>query len=697
MLPSFVPLMELIPILPADIVEPIMELDDRLARRRAGEGSWLWTPINLSTLLRIRKPTPDFPYMVIFRGDKRSARSVAQWRKTLRLKPIHVSPFSGGGNLLPRDLSQAVLRSRLTGIARKAAEIDHSIEVTEHLKLLGSWIVPEVRESSIKLHSHNVTKPNEMTLISAGEVARHSKEGHLKASTYEQYVEGITDSSKAVMRLWPRTTDRPIYLLSPCRPDIFLVAPSMYEGKVKQIERVLPNKAAKSAMRALDRQRGYTIEIRAESEEDINLIGHLFALRGEELNLTTTAVGLRTAGTVAASIRLPPAVNRTRGVVGQLARFLRRQDNPPSIKSARVFKAVQDALSQYIPEDHLKLISASQAGIKIIADAPIEWLPINGLPLGIRYDVSRINSTPGNLFLEQIRSPMSLMITPEAFRNYLVLSMFEDGDHIAPYLRIGTGFTRDAKAEPIIGSFKSPKNSADFANCINGFHGPLLIIDSHAEHPDGDFPGGLIIGGKTFDIWSLVGKVKMPPIVVLSACDTHPFDRNHATVANGFLACGAVAVVATSLPIRASQAARFVARLVNRAVHYGSIVNQMGRGIAWSHIVGGLLRMELATDIIGRFHVKGFFNDEVKSKIQLQTNIQLNPLDPSWYESLLERLLKACNPVPENFDQIVDSAIAASDAIRYVHLGNPESIIIADQRIAAMAYSNNHSADFDPR
>lgn len=163
------------------------------------------------------------------------------------------------------------------------------------------------------------------------------------------------------------------------------------------------------------------------------------------------------------------------------------------------------------------------------------------------------------------------------------------------------------------------------------------------------------------------------------------------------LACSALAVVANSLPIRTPQAARFVARLVNRAVHYSSIVNQMGRGIAWSHIVSGLLRMELATDIIGRFHVKGFFNDEVKSEIQLKTNIQLNPLDPSWYESLLERLLKACSSVPENFDQIVESAIAASDAIRYVHLGNPESIIIADQSIAAKAYSNNHSAHFDPR
>jgi len=110
-LPNFVPLMEFIPTLPADIVDPIMGLDDRLARRRTGDGAWLWTPVNLSTLLRKRKPTPDFPYMVIFTIDQQSARAVAEWRKGLRLKPIHVSFYKVGGSLLPADLSQEVLRN----------------------------------------------------------------------------------------------------------------------------------------------------------------------------------------------------------------------------------------------------------------------------------------------------------------------------------------------------------------------------------------------------------------------------------------------------------------------------------------------------------------------------------------------------------------------------------------------------------
>ncbi len=686
---NFVPLMEFIPSLPADIFDPTMEADDRLARRRSGDSPWLWTPVNLSTLLAKRKPGPAYPYMVVFSADKETARKVSDWRKGLRIKPIHVSFYRGGGAIHPADFTQEVLGHHLAALARKAASVLKGLDIEEHLEVLGAWQPPERRPCSVNFHSHNVTKPNEMTLIGAGEEPAHGEEGHLQSSPHELYVQGISESAEAVMQLWEQTRGRPAYFVSPPRPDIFLIAPASYRGMSKKLERAINEPLLKSAMRALDRQRGYTIELKLEggdqNEAHINMIGPIFGFRGAEMKLTTTAVGLRTAGTVAATIRLPPAVNRTGGVVGQLARFVRTHENPPPVKSARVFKAVQDALQEYVPQEHLNLIARSEAGIKIIADAPIEWLPVDGLPLGIRFDVSRINSTPGNLFLEQIRPPMPIFIPPDAFRNYLVLSMFDDGDPIAPFLRLGTLGTVDEDGKPIIGSFASPKSVDQFVQSIGKFDGPLLIVDSHAHHPDGDEPGGLIVDGAPFDVWSLAGKVQMPPIVILSACDTHPFDRNHATVANGFLACGAVAVVATALPIRGAHAARFVMRLINRAVHYGDIMNGMGRAVSWSHIVGGLLRMELAVDILRHFHSTGRYDEKTRADLQLKTNMDINPHNPTWYETMLERIRAACNVLPEDFEREVADVIAASDAIRYLHLGNPEAIMVADHRAASRA------------
>ena len=673
--------MEQIPTFPADIMDPTLDLDVRLARRRGGEGAWIWSPVNLTTLLTKRKPLPIAPYFIVMSADKETAKAVSIWRSGLRLKPIHLSYHRVSGAHNPSTFSRDQLRNHLISQAKTAAKIDREIDISRHLRFLDKWRAEKLRPTSLRLHSHNVTRPNEMTLIGAGEARAAGEDGHLNVSAQDDYVRGISESTAAVMETWNQAKDSLAFRMMPPRPDLFLVAPSMYLGVAKRFERVIEDPSIKRALRGLDRQRDFTIALALADESAMNKIAPLLAMRGAEMKLMTTAIGLRTAGTLAAAIRLPPAVNRTGGVVGQLARFLRKHEDPPKVKTARVFKLVQQALEDAIPAEHRALIGRSNTGIKIISDAPLEWLPVDGVPLGIRHDVSRINSTPGNIFIEQIRPTNNLHIRPDQFRDYLVLSMFEQDDAVAPYLRVGTHHAVDSRGDQIVGTYAEPKSPEDFRVAIDRFTGPMVIIDAHAEHEDANGPGGLIIGGKSFDVWSLMGKVKMPPVVVLSACDTHPFDRSHATVANGFLACGAIAVVATVLPIRAPQAARFIMRLINRAVHFGAICNGQGYAVPWTHIVGGVLRMELVTDIIRGLETDGFFDDESSGRFMQAANVDLNPLLPDWFERLRDRVIESGSLDRNIWDKRVPDLIAGSDAIRYVHLGNPESIIVSSPEV----------------
>ena len=695
-LPYFMPLMEDIVRFPPDIIQPTLDPSVSLARQRGGDGAWMWTPVNLSTLLAKRKPLPIAPYMVVMSSDEMTAKKVAAWRAGLRLPPIHLSYHRAANAQHPYALTRAQLRHRLIALTRRAVRMEPRLDIDQHLDLLEHWRAEERRTSSLLFHSHNVTRANEMTLIGAGEAPAAGGEGHLQASPQDDYVQGITQSTEAVMALWEDSGDRLAHLLMPPRPDLFLVAPSMYRGISTRLANVVDDPLVKASLRKLDRQRGYTMELNIADEKDVERVGPLLALRGAELKLLASAVGLRAAGTLAATIRLPPAVDRTGGVVGQLARFLRAHEDPPRIKSARVFRIVQQALETAIPPEHRALIARSTAGIKIIAEAPLEWLPVDGLPLGIRFDVSRINTTPGNLFIEQIRPPMTHHITPDAFRNYLVLSMFEDGDPIAHHLRAGTWHTADGKNERILGRYASPRNPTEFAAALNRFDGPMVVIDSHATHPDAGDIGGLMIGGEHFDVWSLAGKVKMPPIVILSACDTHPFDRSHATVANGFLACGATAVVATALPIRAPQAARFVMRLINRAVHYGAIVNGMGQAVAWSSIVGGVLRLELVTDILRGFEDDGGFDEDARSALLLDTLKDLHPMRPDWFERLRDRVIATGAVDLAGWEARISDLIAASDAIRYLHLGNPEAILVSSPHVVEAIERRIEEAEAKP-
>jgi len=75
-----------------------------------------------------------------------------------------------------------------------------------------------------------------------------------------------------------------------------------------------------------------------------------------------------------------------------------------------------------------------------------------------------------------------------------------------------------------------------FIEALNSVEGGDINIDGHGIYDDGDGIGKLAIGKEQIDVWRLRGEMRVPPIVILSACDTHGLDSpSHATVGNGFL------------------------------------------------------------------------------------------------------------------------------------------------------------------
>lgn len=670
--------------MPADIVELTMDPADRLVRRRSGGGDWAWTPVNIENLERPgRAPSPIRPFMVVFSADRAVARRVSRWRRNLRIRPLHVSEVAGVGAVAPADFTVERLQQHCLTALGQAHDAMRRLDVDAAEAAIRAWRPFEQRPSSLRLHSHGVTQANQMVLLSAGERLPDNEDGVLNVSPHEDYVTAITESAQAVRDLRAQTEDRPVYLISPPRPDVILMAPSMYQGVGGYMANVPLSPVARRAFRAIQRQRGYTFNVRMEMD-DIDEVGPIGVMRGVELKLQNFAVGMRAASTLAATIRLPGQVNRISGVVGQLARHLRHYDeNLPDVKTARVFKVVQDALRDSIPEPHMAFLEGAQSGVKIIADAPLEWMPVGNLPLGIKFDVSRINATPGNTLIEQLRPRPPTHIRSEAFKRYLVVSMFDDNDGIAHHIRRGLEALPEAGVQGIAGITATADTVEEFIAAVNAYDGPILIIDSHGTH-EGDV-GGLIIGGQSIDIWSLKDRIKLPPIVILSACDTHPFDRSHATVANGFLHCGAQAVLATVLPIRSVPAAAFLVRLLLRAISFGNAMNGMGRAASWTNVVGGALRMQLASDVVRDLVRRGMVPGDQARALQLQTNVDINTPRSDWLDRLGDRCREAGGFDQAQWDKTFADILAASDAIRYTHVGNPESLLISDERVWARA------------
>ncbi len=690
---STAPLLIDLPRLPTDISELAMDPPDRLARRRAGHGGWIWSPVNVENLTRHGQPTPGRPFMVVFTSEPEPARRVSAWRRGLRVRPLRVSWHKVGGAIFPHELTVERLQQHCRAALRQAKEANRKLDVADQLALVDTWKPLEDKPSGLKHHSHNVTLPNEMVLRGAGFV-RDGEDGKLENSPEQDYIDGITESANAVLDLHAQAADRPIYLLNPPRPDVILLAPSMHVQAAEVIGRAKLSKLSVRAFHALERQRGYTIQLPVRDEKSVNEVGPIFSIRGGELRLSTYAVGMRAASTVAATLRLPPLVNRTAGVVGQLGRFLRHHENPPPVKTARVFRAVQNALADSMPPQHLEVLRRSTSGVKIVGEAPLEWMPLDDLPLGIARDVSRIGTTPGNLLIEQLRHVPPHYIPADAFKEYLIVSMFEEGDGIAHHARQALQVLPGATDAKIKGVSATPKSAAELIATVNAYTGPILIVDSHGTHPDKPNVGGLSIGGEFVDVWELAGKLEPPPIVVLSACDTHPFDRSHATVANGFLRCGAVAVLGTVLPIRSRDAAMFLVRLMFRAIAFGNAMNAAGRSAAWTNIVGGALRMQLASDIVRGLGAQGLIPAEAVEPIHLAANHDLNPPNefPHWLQRLMVRCMEAGNLSEEQWRRSYADILAASDVIRYVNIGNPEAILIADDRVLMRTYEESQGS-----
>jgi hypothetical protein len=184
------------------------------------------------------------------------------------------------------------------------------------------------------------------------------------------------------------------------------------------------------------------------------------------------------------------------------------------------------------------------------------------------------------------------------------------------------------------------------------------------------------------DIWHLRGKIdRPPPIVMLSACDTHAADRNHATSANGFLSIGTRAVLGTIFPIDARTAAIFTTRLLYRVAEFiPSSVGVLGRALTWTEIVCGMLKMQFLTDFLRHLMSRKLITEEIYFDIHPKGNYAINSGHDNPFQAVFELLI--VNGVDEAIARReLEVAVANSETISYLNMGRPETIMIGTEAL----------------
>jgi hypothetical protein len=666
--------------LPSEVLEFGLPHEATLARRVAGTGGWRWAPLSLQTILQIDISAED-PFWIIF-TDAETVDEVLTWARRQSFRPLVVSATAQSGVLARSDLTFGKVRKHvaktLEKVIRREPNIDHKL-VTE---CLSAWHPRKVAPSDFPDYGHNVVTPNVMALEGAG--CKFEQNGPFAGEMDQnKYISIIVQSARAVLEKRSAIPFADAFRKSPPGPDIIITAPSFYLAfQTSPSVRAEAPDPVRVLMRMFQRQDDYFVRSKGPVLADVLRSDDammLLRLRTHEQRIHTLAIGLKGASSLAATIRLPASVNRGTGALRHLATHL-RQGTRNELKMRRLFSAVQDHYRKVVAKDLLDLIQTSMTGIKLVTDAPLEWLPVGDLPLSLRFDVSRICSTPGNLMIGELVTPNLLKRSYKAYQEVLIISAFQDGDPIAEVLNDAV----DARAALWSGKVQltrmKVRTETEFVEALNSFRGGVMIFDGHGFAGTADEPGGLLIGGKPVDVWSLRGKARMPPVVILSACDTLAVDASHASAANGFLAIGARTVLGTLLPLDARAAASFIARLLHRLADYlPSAIETFGRAIRWTEIISGMLRMQLLTDLLNPFVDDHSISVKQMRKIHASGNAAINLLDPEWFEDLINAVAVETGIDIRDVRTRFRNAIATSEAIRYVQLGSPESVILDDQ------------------
>lgn len=676
--------------MPTDIFELTPNLRPyRIARRIANQAPINW--YGQSPLALRSHPFPvEAAFTVVLLNRNEKIADYADWMTNCP-GPVTLVADDPAAHIQYDTLSLEALRQRFLAICADLRALGTVADVDQAEAAISSWVEPEVRKLPFEIGGHGTIFPNAAALRVCGfrDIGLNPFKRHGEGEN--AHLEQIILTANAIFDERDANPPSVANLIYPRTPDLNLYCPATYELKSAfswrpELDRKVRHSFA-TTLRIIEKQSGYSFEISSEAQR-VALLGitddalkngempspnPIMSIRQREVWLGTEAVGCLAASEIGAVVRLPNRMNNTRGVVRQFAQHY-RSDRPEKLKRSELFRGLQRAISDGFPSELRPLIERSKDGIRIIADAHIEWLDVRGIPLGLRYNVSRIPVTPGNAFIDTLSSPVPIQSTPEDFRDVLIVSGLQEGDVIAEQFRVAFEIFGKEWRDQIRIKWVRVTCRQELIDAINDFEGMMMLFDGHGSHKP-DQPGMLWLGDEPVDVWSLRGEVhRVPPIVILSACDTHAADRNHATVANGFLALGSRSVLGSVFPLHASDAAMFAARLLYRVSDYiPAAIGLFKRSLTWSEVVSGMLRRQATTDIVRHLEAVGLLNRTLDLQHQMHGIVDTATDDP--FAQLHKALLD--HGIPEDrLNREIHIAIASSSTISYLHLGRPETIYI---------------------
>lgn len=684
--------------LPADIREPYAPASAVLARRLLRHVWPAILPVQVSSLSEAIASVIPTPFQVVLTNRPDVAQAVDHILASHQSPALHASAIPAPGRVSIETLdAQRIdqfarsvlgvlcLDPRWSGFARNARQV-----------MSGSK-----RRNATKHHLprglHNVTMPNELALTAFGwkltKVSRISEPLVIGPGDPKRYISHICASADAVAHERSRLVPSGAAALIDYR--YILAVSSVYWGHYDKWRKLVQG-AAPGARRRLKQIYASVVQastyydritVEGDAEEALrSLRGEITRQRAADMASFTSVLSALSCATLAPVLRLEPRLNEVRGELKLLAHCVRTEARSNlAWKASRLTRRIGERLRMLVDEEFLARIDVPERdgeieGMKLVCDVPLELMLSGGIPLCMRFDVSRQPPVPGNLFMGQcLVSPVILPMS--LFSEVLVVRSFAAGDVLRNMFESAVAVVQQGEEvgeAKVAYRFVDVSTPDEFVAALQSYGGAVLVFDGHGTYDSQTGVGTLVIGGEPLDVWALRSRCHVPPIVMFSACDTQPIDGSHGSVANAVFNLGARAVLATLFPIYGDKAALFNARMLYRLKAFIPAALKIRPFLTWREVVSGMLRMSYAYEVLRALAdlARVPLSEAEIRRIQLKANVAINARQADWHTVLMEAIADATALPMVELAHKVGQWVGLTDSLKYVQLGSPENIII---------------------
>ncbi|ALN61497.1 hypothetical protein GLA29479_612 [Lysobacter antibioticus] len=668
MIRGFDELIHLMSILPASAYE-VFASPEQLLRARRPVSPKRASIVNISLFLEHWPQLSDAPGIHVILGQPPQVRAAISTIRDENALFVCIDRVEGAINFhdhigLPAQLLDDALALAL--LTRLPASLR---ERTNRAVLRGPF--PQSDEPS---RINGVTVANETLAESLGYVYR-GQNGILGPD--QIYVDAILHSAHRTRSLMGGHSNGLILYAPAMARHLYTFGTTIWNNLFREIPDRETRELIKNGLFRNPHYSGFSMPLRdgrpPKNPYDDPAAAALLSVRQHELRLTGAGVGALSANSMQPTLRLPNGVNFHGGILREIERHADRADPRGRALLQKNYLELARSMHKQIHPDILDDIHHHQGQITLVADAPLEWLRIDGLPLMIRHELSRIGMTPGNQMLSQCIE-MGMKVLPEdALQEILVIRSFAEDDPIRMHLSRAIDI---CECNTVKVTFVDVASRAELIARLNEFSGAIAVFDCHGGHDGDDSHGWLHIGKEKIDVWQLAHVARVPPIVVLSACSTFALAGSHASVANGLLRSGAITVLGTFLPVNSQRSAAFVARLLLRLDQFLPAIRASGvKIITWRAFVSAFMRMAYATDLLYLFITeKQWLEHDRFARISVKANMDINTLHPRWYRRLLRRIGAAAGRPIEEVTAVIENESPLLETMYYCQIGRPETI-----------------------